>query len=337
MHRLNVHAFDPPPFNPHRLVRGGHAQTLVAPRIGEGALPAASRQTHLIDLPDGDAIVAHDDFGDDWRPGDRVVVLLHGITGCHAAGYQRRFAGRLVAAGIRTLRVDLRGCGSSRDTCRGITHAGRAEDVAAALSFAAVRIGQRHSRVGAVGVSLGGNQLLLAAGQIARGTQPPPDGWLYVDRLLAMAPPVDLQACADRMQRRRLRFYNRYFIRKLIATANDHVRGSEAFVHITLSGWPKTLAGFDQSITAPLAGFDNERAYYAACSAGPLIDSIAVPTLIVAAANDPLVPIESVRRFVAPQHPRVRLLELPTGGHHGFISRGGGAWSDDLVEAWNVG
>ncbi len=333
---MNPHDFVPPPFVPHRLVRGGHLQTVVSPRLGPVALPAGSRQTHRIELPGGDAIIAHDDFGDDWKLGDRVVVLLHGITGCHGSAYQRRFAGRLVAAGMRTLRVDLRGCGSSRDTCREITHAGRADDVAAALSFAACRIGQRLSPVGAVGVSLGGNQLLLAAGQIGGGRMSPPAGWDHVDRLLALAPPVDLQSCADRMELPGRRFYNRYFIRNLVARASDHVRGSEPFVRAASAGWPKTLAAFDRAITAPLAGFDNERAYYAACSAGPVMASINVPTLIVAAADDPLVPIESIRRFVPPGHARVRLLELPTGGHHGFVGRRGAGWSDDLVQRYFV-
>lgn len=334
-----LHEFEIPPYVPHRLLRGGHLQTLIGARPGQAVRPvAASHQRHQISLPDGDALVMHDDQPEGWTPQCGAVLMLHGICGCHAAPYMVRFQRRLGQLGIRTFRLDMRGCGDSAPLCRTITHAGRSEDVVAAIEFIARLIDDADSPIGAVGVSLGGNQLLLTAGRVGNGFHTPPLGWDRVGPILAVAPPLDLQLCSDAMQSARLRFYNWYFIKHLLRRASPQLRSREDYQQMLRLPRPRTLRHFDREFTAPLAGFESEQDYYGQASAAKVINDINVPTLVVTSDDDPLVPVESFAPVAQQSSDRetgsVRLHVSKGGGHHGYLKRDRTSWSDDLVSAF---
>ncbi|TWT65986.1 putative hydrolase [Allorhodopirellula solitaria] len=337
-----------PPFQQHRILRGGHLQTLIGARMGHtDHVGDAVHRCHSIELADGDTLVAHDDEPQNWTPAKGSVLLLHGICGCHSAGYMVRFQRRLNEHGIRTFRLDMRGCGDSAPLCRSITHAGRSEDVLAAIEFIARLVDDVSSPIGALGVSLGANQLLLAAGRVGSGKHTAPVGWDRVGPLLAIAPPMDLQLCSDAMESAKLRFYNWYFIKHLLRRASAPLRERDDYQAMLRLPKPKTLRQFDRQFTAPLAGFDNERDYYRASSAVSVAADIAVPTLIVTSADDPLVPVRSfttladrlaqrTQQGTAPKaaglhHGAVRVHISAAGGHHGFMQRDRTGWTDELV------
>jgi predicted alpha/beta-fold hydrolase len=58
---------------------------------------------------------------------------------------------------------------------------------------------------------------------------------------------------------------------------------------------PRTLREWDNSITAPECGYRDAADYYHRVSALHVTPRIRVPTLILAAQDDPLVPITSLR------------------------------------------
>lgn len=332
--------YTPPAFEPHRWLRGGHLQTLVsaAPgRVASSSSTSVQSQRHRVDLPDGDAVVLHDDAPVDWDAAQGSVLLVHGICGCHAAPYMIRFRRRLNVVGIRTFRLDMRGCGDSAEYCRSITHAGRSEDILSALEFIGGLIDDPTSPIGGVGVSLGGNQWLLAAARVGSGHHAPPDVWPQVGPILSIAPPIDLQACSDAMQSPKLRFYNRYFIHHLLARATPALLANPVYQNALAQPRPRTLRQFDRTFTAPLGGFDSERDYYRESSAIHIIDSIQKPTLIVTSRDDPLVPIGSFQPLHDPMDGSnrsdspIRLHVTATGGHHGFLQADRTSWSDDLV------
>ena len=82
-----MNAFQPPEFRPHRLYRGGHLQTLASLRLPQEGF--APDQAHKVELSDGDAIVLHENGPVDTagnrldQQTDRVMVLVHGLSGCH--------------------------------------------------------------------------------------------------------------------------------------------------------------------------------------------------------------------------------------------------------------
>ena len=317
--------FDGPPFQPHRLVRGGHAQTIVGTYLRS---PDRLRDTvsHRVPLPDGDVLVLHENRPATWQPEDRVTLLLPGLTGCHESGYLRRTATKLNALGVRTFRFDPRGWGAGAGLAVGWAHAGRTEDVAASLEF--IEQLAPNSPVSAAGFSLSGNILLKYLATT-------PNRPRHFERAVASCPAIDLAACADRMDQPLInRTYGRHFVRSLSA----HVQ--------RIGEWPSewgakswrtwTLREFDERLTAGKAGFPSSADYYRESSAKPHLPNIDVPTLIIAAQDDPVVPGSSFENLTISPSTILHVTEY--GGHLGYIGRRGTdpdrRWLDWRIVDW---
>lgn len=280
---------------------------------------------------DGDWLVLHDDRPRTWQPGGPSLLLLHGLCGCHAASYMVRLAARMNAEGVRTFRLDMRGCGAAEQRSHGLTHAGRSDDVIDALDEVARRT--ESGPISALGVSLGGNQLLLAVGRVDAGVDRfHSPGIERLERIAAIAPPIDLTRCSDNMQRWPLRLYNWYFIRGLLRRVPPGVHASEAFQQLSLRPVPRTLRELDQRITAPLGGFADADDYYTQASSAPYLRALARPTLILTSADDPIVPVDVFQQ--TPMSAAVETAITRHGGHAGFIGRGQQEWIDDRLVEW---
>jgi predicted alpha/beta-fold hydrolase len=179
---------------------------------------------------------------------------------------------------------------------------------------------------------LGGNQLLRFAGRVGAGLDPKPDWFDRLTRLAAVAAPIDLLRCSENMERFSRRVYNYYFIRTLFDRIAPGVRERERFQSVAALGRPKTLFQLDDRLTAPLSGFAGARDYYRQCGAGAVAASNPVSTLVLAAEDDPIVPVDCYDRPDWPSKTRVLVTE--TGGHAGFVARRRRPWMDDCLVAW---
>lgn len=322
--------FQPPPFDPHLLFRGGHLQTIVSIRstLGTDLMP----KQHTVAVSDGDAIVLHDDCPPEWREGDESMLLIHGLAGCHAAPYMLRLADQLVRRGVRVFRMDMRGCGAGHALAANLTHAGRSEDILVALD--AIAQLTQAGPIAAAGISMGACQLLRAVGRIGAGKDAKPQWFDRLARIAAVAPPVDLQRCSDNMLRWSLRPYNYYFIRGLLARAPARVKQREDYQRELAAGRPKTLRELDDRFTAPLSGFADAVEYYSKSSANQVVRHNQVPTLVLAAADDPIVPIGCFVDDKDQWPASTRLVIAKTGGHVGFVDRRRSSWMDQLLWAW---
>jgi predicted alpha/beta-fold hydrolase len=315
------------------LIRGGHLQTIASIHVKRPVcLP--TRQ-HVVGLSDGDAIVLHEDQPPTWRRGDSSIVLIHGLCGCHATAYMLRLADAFFARGIRVFRLDMRGCGAGVELASQLTHAGRSDDILAALGQVA-RLTES-GKIGAIGVSLGGNQLLRAVGRVGAGADRQPDWFDRLDRVAVVSPPVDLPRCSENMQRWVLRPYNYYFIRKLLARVPPQVRMRSDFQQVIALRRPTTLMELDERITAPLSGFRSAADYYQQCSAMHVTGENRVKTLVIAAADDPVVPIDCFTVGRAEWPDATELLISSKGGHVGFIDRQRQSWMDQVLAQWFEG
>lgn len=322
--------FDPPPFKPHALIRGGHLQTIVSIRSSVGT--DLDPKQHIVAVSDGDEIVLHEDRPETWESGHGSILLVHGLSGCHAAPYMLRLASQMVRRGIRVFRMDMRGCGSGRALAANLTHAGRSDDVVAALEAVASKTPA--GPIAAVGVSLGANQLLRAVGRIGAGLDSTPEWFDRLVRIAVIAPPLDLQQCSDNMQRWLMRPYNYYFIRSLLARTPARVQQREEYRQQISAGRPRTLRELDDRFTAPLSGFADATQYYAAASANRVAEFNPIPTLVLAAADDPIVPITCFTSLQGRWPDSTSLVVAKTGGHVGFIDRHGDSWMDRILNTW---
>ncbi len=118
-----------------------------------------------------------------------------------------------------------------------------------------------------------------------------------------------------------MRFYARRFLDRLRKRIE---RKSQLAPHLYRSDGlhaVKTIWQFDDRYTAPLFGFGTAANYYATQSATNFLEAIRVPTLVITAEDDPLVPFEIFRHQAFQQNPSLRLMATKHGGHLGFLSR----------------
>ncbi|HEX3725188.1 MAG TPA: alpha/beta fold hydrolase, partial [Pirellulales bacterium] len=219
-----------PPFCPHPLFRGGHAQTLAGAYLPMGRYAYRANQ-HRVALDDGDQLVLHDDVPAGWESSDRTALLIHGMGGSHESGYMRRIAHKLNVRGVRVFRMDLRGCGAGWQLARLPYHSGRSPDAAAALYALAKALPR--SRVTLVGFSLGANIVLKLLGELGQTRCG------NLDSAMAVCPPIDLAACSRSISLPGNRWYDRYFVGLLW----KHLRRRSAIdpVALRLARQPRTL------------------------------------------------------------------------------------------------
>lgn len=159
---------------------------------------------------------------------------------------------------------------------------------------------------------MGANIVLKLAGELGKHAPP------HLASVMGICPPIDLAACTAEIQRGVNRFYDRRFARlliKQIAARNALV--PDAYTR-PLEPRPCRLMDFDRLFTAPLAGFADVQDYYSRASSGPGLKNIAVPTLIVTAASDPIVPAAAFER--ASYSATTQVYIAPCGGHLGFLA-----------------
>ena len=316
-----------PAFCTHPLLPTGHLQTL-ATFLQAGPAQPERTVRHCVTLADGDQIVLHEDHPADSTDRRLAVLLVHGLAGCYRSGYMTRIAGKLNRAGYRTFRMDLRGCGAGLGLASRPYHSGRSEDVDAALRFVMSHAADHATVV--LGFSLGANIVLKLLGEL--GDRAPEQLRLGI----AICPPIDLLTCVTNLNRFPNRLYDHYFAKKLVAqiAVNQQRRGD--FPQARLDPIPQTIYAFDDLFTAPVGGFGRADAYYAACSSEQFIPKITVPTMILAAQDDPLIPFAPFERVTLPSC--VRLIASEHGGDIGFIGRSCGdpdrQWLDWRIIDW---
>ncbi len=307
------------PFRPFPGLANPHVQTILAARLVLPLEPRSERR--IVDLADGDRLSVHLTRPPAWRAGAPVAILAHGLCGSHRSPYLQRIASVLAARGVLAIRVNLRGCGSGRGLARRPYHSGRSEDLFAVARWAGVEA--PGSPLTLAGFSLSGNVALKLAAELGSEAN------ALFARVVAVSPPVDLAACAERLARRENRVYHSYFVRALVRDIRDRER---LFPDIGRTELPRrvTLVGIDDTYTAPRSGFMDARDYYARCSAGPLLGKITVPTRVLYAADDPLVaaaPLDAI-----PRGGPFEVTRTERGGHMGFLGWGTLRWLD----AWAV-
>jgi predicted alpha/beta-fold hydrolase len=139
-----------------------------------------------------------------------------------------------------------------------------------------------------------------------------------VGAFAAVSPPLDLGECADALERRENRVYQRYFMVMLAEAYRRRHRARPDLFPAGREAGLRTVREYDDVITAPFGGYTGAVDYYTRSSAGPWLESVERPTLVLAAADDPMIPVESVEKWPTG---RVRREITPTGGHVGFVGR----------------
>lgn len=255
------------------------------------------------------------DFIDvDWldgQPGKPLVVLFHGLEGSSQSHYASAMMSMLADMGWSGAVPHFRGCSGQANLAPRFYHSGDATEIGWLLQrFAAQRHGAGHSRLYAVGVSLGGNALLRWLGESQHQAE-------IVDAACAVSAPLDLAAGGAALSRGPNLIYTRMFLQSLKPKCLHKLAQFPGLFDRDAMLGARNLYEFDNIVTAPLHGYRDTDDYWDRASARHVLHDITLPTLVLNAQNDPFLPARFLPRSAAPH---VKLDYPAQGGHVGFAN-----------------
>lgn len=258
------------------------------------------------------------------------IVLAHGLEGSSQAAYMRSMAYAALEAGYATHRMNFRSCGGSESLALSNYHSGLTCDV---LHFLKHRKRMSGLPLFLAGYSLGGNVSLKLAGELGES------GSDLLAGVCAVSTPIDLASCAQALGR----FENYIYRDRFLACLKDKIRRRSAQApHLYTAEHIKnvrTMYDFDDYYTAPWFGFGTADNYYKTQSSNQYLEKIRVPTLVITAKNDPLIPFHVYEHPAFRENPFLKLIATEYGGHLGYIARrspkpGARFWLDGVVLNW---
>lgn len=294
-------------------LRGGHWQT-VHPVLFRKVKHVTKRRERL-ELDDGD-------FMDlDWsgNSSDKLAIISHGLEGSSQATYVQGMAKALIKRGWDVLAWNMRGCSGELNRLPSFYHSGKTED----LDLVIRHVQKVHpaKSIDLVGFSLGGNLTLKYVGERGESIDP------MIRRAVAFSVPCELACCSSALEEKANRLYMERFLKSLrrkvvekeqLFPGKLDVGGVEAI---------RTFAEFDGRFTAPLHGFQSADEYWDRSSCRRVLNNIAVPSLLVNAANDPILGKDCYPEEEARSNESFHLEVPEDGGHCGF-GAGSEYWSE---------
>jgi uncharacterized protein len=296
-------------YSPHPWLKNPHAMTLAGslwPRRAK-RLPAAEERR--FEVEPGTCLLAKCH----WQPQRRecsTLVLVHGLEGSSESGYMRGLAERAFVSGFNVLRVNQRTCGGSEELTPTLYGSCLSGDYAAILRELVE--GDRLPALFFAGYSMGGNLVLAMAGRL--GADAPPE----LRGVCGVCPTIELSACVEALDRPSNRFYQRHFVRGLAARLRRKARLFPGKFSLDGLDRLRTVREFDGAVTAPHFGYRDAEDYYHQASACRVIQRIAVPTLIITAHDDPVVPFAIFNRREVRDNSNIIVAMPERGGHCAF-------------------
>ncbi len=222
-------------------------------------------------------------------PGRGIVLLVHGLGGSAESTYIRASAAALLRAGFNVARVDLRSAGASKHTSSLTYHAGKTDDLRTVLRRLATTPEARpegsRQTLGVMGFSLGGAMTIKLLGEPHEG--------LPIVAGVAVSAPLDLVVGAEHLSTSTFGLYERAVLRGLrrdVRTPGPDNTPRLTPVEREAVEQARTLPAFDDALTAPRHGWRDAHEYYSVNSAAPYLSQINVPTLVIHALDDPMIP-----------------------------------------------
>lgn len=281
-------------------------------------------RAHRYETEPGVQLLVHSQSPDATPRGD--LVMVHGLEGSSDSGYQRSLSYAVLDAGFATHRINLRSCGGTESLALTNYHSGQTSDVL----FILRALKKEHDRpLYLAGFSLGGNVSLKLAGELGDAARD------LLAAVCAVSTPIDLASCADALGRPENYLYANRFLSRLKEKIRTRSRQAPEIYSTEHLAKVRTIYDFDDFYTARLFGFGTAANYYKTQSSNQYLEKIRVPTLLITAKDDPLVPFSVYDHPAFRDNPWLRLLAVDHGGHIGFISRRPPRfWLDGVILDW---
>ncbi|WP_051979070.1 YheT family hydrolase [Edaphobacter aggregans] len=312
------HAAHAPEFAPRRFFSNGHLQTILGnflPRTH--SLPPAESVLVEVSPTTNTHIASQVRCDCHWQPAEvraarPTAIIVHGLEGSSTSQYVIGNANKLWQTGANIIRMNMRNCGGTEALTPTLYHSGLSTDVEAVMHHFVALFSL--TSISLIGYSMGGNLVLKLAGDLAASAPP------QLRSVIGISPAIDLGPSADALHAPQNRIYEMKFLRDLLAR---YLRKAALFPQTydpALARAIRSIRQFDDRVTAFYSGFTGADDYYHRAAAARVLDRIAVPTLILNAADDPFVRILPDSREKIAANTNITFLETTHGGHCAFLT-----------------
>jgi predicted alpha/beta-fold hydrolase len=308
-------------YRPSGLLRNGHLQTLLSSvwpvpwLIGRRAARLRTRaQELLLDCGDGVRLqaflscAAEGGTPEDGVPGagHRVAILLHGWEGSAEATYVLSLGSLLLSHGFDVVRLNLRDHGATHHLNREIFHSCRLPEVVGAVRSLAQRFAA--SRLYLAGFSLGGNFML----RVAADARAPSS----IVGAVAVSPVLDPEATLAALERGPA-IYRRSFVRRWSRSLRRKQRAWPGVHDFNAMLQLRQLRAMTAGLVAQCTEFPSLAAYLEGYAVtGDRLATLRVPSSLLLAEDDPIVPAADLARLAASS--QLTVARTRYGGHCGF-------------------
>lgn len=293
-------------YTPHPWLINEHLMTITSGILPRGKSPSPlTFEQLLIPVDSQSTVLADCHFGSVGLP---CLIIVHGLEGSSSSPYVLGLTAQAIARGFNVVRLNLRNCGNTLHLTPTLYHAGQSEDLLKVIDWLKEMKGQNEQYL--VGYSLGGNLILKAVAELNKPYSP-------VKGACAISPSIDLAASVVCLNKGINKIYQHNF---LLSLKNKIRLKGKLFPNrydCRKLEQINNIYSFDDSYTAPDAGFRDAAHYYQESSAIFSVNKIKTPTLIIAAQDDPLVPFQS---FSTINNANIKIYAPQSGGHVGFLS-----------------
>jgi predicted alpha/beta-fold hydrolase len=280
-----------------------------------------SSQTEVVDCGDGVRLLGYYSPGPKAQRG--LVVVLHGWEGSADSSYVLSIGTRLFESGYSVFRLNFRDHGDTQALNEDLFHSCRIDEVVNAVKS----VHARHpaERLFVVGQSLGGNfAIRVAVRARAAGVS--------LRRVVAVCPVLQPQSTMRALEQG-LWIYRRYFLNRWRRSLRAKAAAfPERYDFGALERF-RTLTETTEFFVREYTEFPSLEDYLEGYAiTGPALAELDVPTVLISARDDPMIPSFDLERLA-----RVEALEvtqLPNGGHCGFVdSYSLRSWVDERILA----
>ncbi len=310
-------------FSPPAYLRNGYVQTVLAsrrPHCRRNNFVLGTARHVRIPTPAGATL------GGAYSPHPSgcpkgLVILIHGWEGSIDSTYVLTTSDYLYHRGFAIFRLNLRDHGDTHNLNEGLFFATLLDEVHAAVSKVAVLL--QDMPVFLVGFSLGGNFALRVARKCA---QEPIDPLRHIFSVSPVLEPDKATDCIDAsplilayflkkwrrsLRRKQALFPQRYQFNGALEIPNLRDLTAALLPHYSPYQDPSTYFG-EYALT------------------GEALAELPIPTTILTAVDDPIIPVEDFYNLRVNQHTEKIILDH--GGHNGFLNGIlGGCWYEEAM------
>ncbi len=241
-----------------------------------------------------------------------TLISVHGLEGSTESSYMLGLAERAHAAGFNAIRLNQRNCGGTENLTPTLYNSGLSGDFRAVMDELIAR--DSLPEIFFAGFSMGGNLVLKMAGEL--GDRAP----AQLKAVCAVNGSLDLAPCVDAIEKRRNAFYHWHFVRRLKRRMRDKIELYPDLYNADGLEAVRTLREFDDKFTAPHSGYAGAADYYYRASALRVVAEIRVPTLLIYAEDDPLIPTSIYDHAEVVNNPNIERLAAAHGSHCSYVS-----------------